>query len=681
MREFSQFVSRVSESSRVKLSIAWSTFLGLAVPMALAIAAGFNEEYAIPLLVVLVSLCQYVAFLVLRRSESGSDGKSFRKGGLRFISRRALQYSLARFSALIVILTPVLCLFGYVYINRHKPLSEFPLIFLVIAVFIGIAVLRYRTSILDAIDRRYFREQYDTKRVLALLMERVRGSRDLPALAELITREVDLALHLDRVTFLVLDPRIGVLSDLRGEVPVLDISSRLAMLVVEAEGPLEVNLRQDNIFGELPDEDLRWLKEGNFKLLVPLVSRDGSLIGMIALGEKKSGISFTREDRQLLAGIANSAAFAVELEQLYRTQSSSVGGEISSPSSSSYNNLLSLSEQTPEQAGECPNCGIVYPSKVVYCSRCSHRLELSMVPYVLPGRFRFEQRIGRGGMGVVYKAVDLSLGRMAAVKTLRKISPEDALRLRREARAAAAVSHPSLASVYGVETWQGSPLLILEYLDGGTLSDRLKQQNLSPLEAVDLGIAMASALSSLHAAGILHRDIKPSNIGYARSGTPKLMDLGISGLRFVRTEIPKMETDQDASEALDSTTVHDASRVFSGTLPYLSPEAAKGEVPSPSFDIWSLSLVIFEAITGRKVFSTPNRRTLLREIRGVRTPAFSQIFIGDLSMFAVFFQKVLHRDQSLRPGTAQELVELLMQLRDDLQGRKNMGREFSQSGP
>src|SRR6185369_13232900 len=102
----------------------------------------------------------------------------------------------------------------------------------------------------------------------------------------------------------------------------------------------------------------------------------------------------------------------------------------------------------------------------VFCTSCSRRLESSHVPYLLPGKFRFERRLGAGGMGVVYRGVDLGLGRPVAAKTLKRVSPEDAMRLRREARTAAAVSHPHLAGVFGLESWQGTPLLIMELMEG-----------------------------------------------------------------------------------------------------------------------------------------------------------------------------------------------------------------------
>src|SRR5207253_8576282 len=119
---------------------------------------------------------------------------------------------------------------------------------------------------------------------------------------------------------------------------------------------------------------------------------------------------------------------------------------------------------------------------------------------------------------------------VVAIKTLPRVSPEHAMRLRREARAMAAVQHRHLALIYGVETWRGTPLLVVEYLDGGTLADRLKAGPLAIDGVRELGISLCGALHSMHRSGVLHRDIKPSNIGFTREGVPKQLDFGLAML-------------------------------------------------------------------------------------------------------------------------------------------------------
>ncbi len=303
---------------------------------------------------------------------------------------------------------------------------------------------------------------------------------------------------------------------------------------------------------------------------------------------------------------------------------------------------------------------------------CSRRLEPSHVPYVLPGKFRFEKRIGTGGMGVVYRGADLSLGRPVAVKTLRRVSPEDAMRLRREARTAAAVSHPHLAPVYGMETWQGTPMLVMELLEGGTLTQRIEKGRLDAAETVELGIAMAEALEHLHASDILHRDIKPSNIGYTRDGVPKLMDFGIARVMFdLRrdTEIPSPDEPADDS-ALPPTslwhhtpTADSASKQLVGTLSYLSPEALTGQPADTSFDLWGLAIVLYECLLGRKIFSGGDMHQLMNRIRHGRVPEFAQVLPQLDAVLGDFFRSALHRTITRRPASARELRERLAAVR------------------
>jgi serine/threonine protein kinase len=382
----------------------------------------------------------------------------------------------------------------------------------------------------------------------------------------------------------------------------------------------------------------------------------------MGLGEKKSGLPFLREDRELLHAIASSAAWVLELEHEQSVQPFWQVPEGPPP------------EPAPaaaELARECSNCGALHPSYTVFCSSCSRRLEPSRVPYVLPGKFRFEHRIGEGGMGVVYQGSDLSLGRPVAIKTLRRVSPEDAMRLRREARTAAAVSHPHLAPVFGMETWQGTPMLVMELLEGGTLAQRVFREGMSERETVELGIAMAGALGQLHAADILHRDLKPSNIGYTRDGVPKLMDFGIARVIFeLRDEEAQEEIDEDDPGMAvvwqpGGEPGLDPGLRFVGTLSYLSPEAVRCAPADATFDLWGLCVVLYECLLGRKVFSGTNSQIFDR-IRSGLVPDFAQVCPGRSAALADFFRDALHRTPSRRPATARDLQRRLEMVRDSL---------------
>lgn len=606
---------------------------------------------------------------------------------VRLIARRALQYALARTSVLVLVAVPAVALGWYLYVHRERSLLELfsggHVLLLLSCIVVGIAALYYRRLLLDAIDRRFFREHYDARQILTLLVERIRSIDEVETLASLVSREIDLALHLEGIAMMVLEPRSGMLVDPRSRARRLDASSALALTISNASDPLEVDLENPHSpLGRLPEKERHWLVDSGFRLIVPILARDGTLLGLVGLGEKKSGLPFLKEDRQLLHAIASNAAWVLELEQ----------GRSLGPRRVSWRAPLGLDDASPseippaaEHAKECPSCGMVFQSYTVFCSNCSRRLEVSRVPFVLPGKFRFGKRIGVGGMGVVYEGADLALGRHVAIKTLRRVSPEDAMRLRREARTAAAVSHSHLAAVYGMETWQGTPLLIMELLEGGTLAQKMeKGRGLPPAEMVELGIVMAEALGYLHAADILHRDLKPSNIGYTRDGVPKLMDFGIAGLVLeLRREgdMALLSSEEDDSVLVPPRSIWGQAgssptatrRQFAGTLSYLSPEALNGEPPDVSFDLWSLGIVLYECLLGRKIFTGGDSRQIMARIRNGRVPEFSQVFPEYEDVLGDLFRRTLHKTRSRRPATAQELRYWLLEVRPRVAGLAEAG--------
>ncbi|HEY4592900.1 MAG TPA: serine/threonine-protein kinase, partial [Thermoanaerobaculia bacterium] len=594
---------------------------------------------------------------------------------VRLIARKALQYALARYSAIGLAVVPLAALVVYVFEHREETINRIfsgpRLPLLVSAVVVGGAALRYRRTLLDSIDRHFFREQYDARQTLTLLVERIRATHGVAELGALLCREVDLAFHPESVALLSFEPRSGMLADPKVRGRRLDASSQLATLIGSASDPLAVDLEDSRSpLAKLPEPDRYWLVDNGFRLIVPILARDGSLLGLIGLGEKKSELPFFKEDRTLLRAIASGVAWVLEVE-LSRSLGSSPGGQegVVGPSPPPADSAAGA-----EIAKECPNCARLYAAYTIFCTSCSRRLEASHVPYLLPGKFRFERRIGTGGMGVVYRGVDLSLGRPVAVKTLRRVSPEDAMRLRREARTAAAVSHPHLAPVYGMETWQGTPMLVMELLEGGTLSQRIERGKLDAAETVELGIAMAEALEHLHASDILHRDIKPSNIGYTRDGTPKLMDFGIARVMFdLRRDVevaPAANLDDDS--ALPPTSMWNLpttvtmSKQLVGTLAYLSPEALNGQPADTSFDLWGLAIVLYECLLGRKIFAGGDMQQLMSRIRNGRVPDFSQSCPEQDDLLGDFFRAALHKTITRRPATASELKRRLIALRPRL---------------
>lgn len=587
---------------------------------------------------------------------------------VRLVLRRAIQYALARASVLAVASLPALALFAYLYRNRYQSLADLlsgarPLLLLG-ALAVAALALRERRRVLDAVDRRFFRDQYDSRRILAQLVERSRGASNPGELVALITRELDRALHLESAALLVADEATGRFVSPAGSVRPLSTASPLAFLLAGSPEALDVDLEDArSALRHLPAEEREWLADGGFELLVPLIASDGALIGVLALGAKRSELPFSKEDRLLLGAIAASGALTLENRLIRSTPSPGRDSAVPTPTPGP-----GLNE---DLAAECPQCRTLYPPHHGACTFCRCPLGRGQVPYVLLGKFRFERRVGVGGMGVVYRATDLALGRAVAIKTLPKISPEHSMRLRREARAVASLSHPNLAQIFGAETWRGTPLLVFEYLDGGTLADRLRITRLPLPDALELGMILADVLDRAHGAGVLHRDIKPSNIGYSAEGVPKLLDFGLA--RIVhdsrRDTAPVGEPVHDsltasmAVQALDATTTENA---VLGTLAYLSPEALQGKPSEPAFDLWSLAVTLAEAIAGRNPAVGQTSAETLERIGLGRIPDLRELLPSCPEEVAFFFQDALHPDKWRRPASAREMKARLRLLRVSL---------------
>ncbi len=214
----------------------------------------------------------------------------------------------------------------------------------------------------------------------------------------------------------------------------------------------------------------------------------------------------------------------------------------------------------------------------------------------IPG-YRLTRELGRGGMGVVYEADSLSLGRRVAVKVLRdggRATPDDLVRFRAEARALARLQHPNVVQVFESGTADGVPFVVLECVTGGTLADVAP---LPPRDAARLLLAVARGVQAAHEAGIIHRDLKPTNILIDDAGVPKVSDFGLAKL-----------TEAAATDTVSGT--------IAGTPAYMSPEQAAGTaLPSPSMDVYALGTVLYEVLAGRPPFAAASVLEVLRQVR------------------------------------------------------------------
>src|SRR5579872_3762097 len=215
------------------------------------------------------------------------------------------------------------------------------------------------------------------------------------------------------------------------------------------------------------------------------------------------------------------------------------------------------------------------------------------------GPYQIESPIGAGGMGEVYRARDVRLGRDVAIKILPSsfgTDPERLQRFAQESRAAAALNHPSILSIYDIGEERGSPYVVSELLEGETLRDRLRNGPLPFRKAIDLAQQIARGLAAAHEKGIVHRDLKPENLFLTTDGRAKILDFGLA--KFTRP-------DADAAKVSgDDPTMQVATEVGTvmGTAGYMSPEQVRGKAADSRSDIFSFGAILYEMLSGKRAF-------------------------------------------------------------------------------
>jgi len=242
------------------------------------------------------------------------------------------------------------------------------------------------------------------------------------------------------------------------------------------------------------------------------------------------------------------------------------------------------------------------------------------------GHYRIEAKLGEGGMGVVYRALDTHLERPVAIKVLRPEAVADPERKRRfvqEAKAASALNHPNIITIYDISAAEGTDFIAMEYVRGKTLDQLVGRKGLGLREALKYAVQAADALAKAHAAGIVHRDIKPGNIMVSEDGLVKLLDFGLAKLSE-----RVAGADAEATESVKGEAPRTEEGAILGTVAYMSPEQAEGKQVDARSDIFSFGSVLYEMLTGQRAFPGETRLSVLSAILRDEPEPVSQVLEG-----------------------------------------------------
>jgi eukaryotic-like serine/threonine-protein kinase len=557
---------------------------------------------------------------------------------VRVIIRQGVQYALARRVLLAIPLVAIGLLVATVIAQGSQPL--FSVLKTHAGSYVAIAAIAalastQRQKWLSALDRRFFRDKYDAQQLFREIVEDIRRAESVEEVAPQVVGRVAEALHAQGCGLLMRRSGESVYRIVAAAPPGslstdLPATNKLIPLVRMLECPVPITQAGTGWLGQqLPQVDKDFLQKARIELLVPVALKEGSTEALLVLGGKLSEEPYSAEDTALLENVAGALA-------------------------------LLLMRGSAMQAGrafeECPACGTCYDTGTTRCSKEGMALMLVATPRMLAGRYRLERKLEQGGMGKVYRAMDMSLNREVAVKMIRDefFADRKAIeKFRQESQLTGSLAHPNVVTVYdfGVEAGQ-RVFLVMELLEGITLRQELRtKKRLDAARTLELFEGICAGVGAAHARGLIHRDLKPENIFLLQKDATevvKITDFGIA------KTLP-----QSADETRDTIT-----GVVVGTMKYMSPEQLRGRSASPRWDLWALAVIAYEALCGCAPFTGEDSVILQGSIMGMNFPPVTEVFPDAPLRWQAFFEAAFAHDEKQR---AQSVAVFWKELRKCLQ--------------
>lgn len=575
---------------------------------------------------------------------------------INVVIRRGLQYLFAKNVLRLILSLPIIGLAYALLSNPNHTVADIffhnPFYFgLIAAVALS---LKFRRQLRVWIDRKFFRAVYDQEQLLVALAETIKDLNSVADISRRVTEEINAALHPQGVYIFYeeeerRDLTLGHASGSNLENLRIPETSQLLRFMENQATAQEFPFSRDH---EIPQHEKDWLEDLGVNLIVPMLSIDQHLIGLLLLGEKKSEEPYSANDYRLLQRVAREIAIVYE--------NSWLKARVDKEQRIKRDVLARFEEQKINLIKECRYCGKCFDSAALVCDEDRNELVLSLpIERIIDGKYRLERLLGKGGMGAVYTATDLRLQRQVAVKIVIESILGDSLAMRRferEARASAKLNHPNIIAVYdyGRAGSEGA-YLVMEMVYGLTLRQMIERRGkIEPQVAAEWFDQILEGVKAAHQAGVIHRDLKPDNVLISKNedGTNliKVLDFGLAKTR-------QPDTSDSKSLTVPGTIM--------GTFGYMSPEQLVGESVDERTDIFALGAMVVEVLTGKLPFQGKTYGELIMSV--LHQPFHLKGDSREVRRLDEILQKCLTRHTELRYASVAELQKnLIPAIRDCL---------------